>query len=83
MGVDLLREIPGKVETGGTVVGAELTTHAGVHVREAEGEHDRWRRIRGRRYEPGSPISVPSRRTVFRETWERRMPRESRLRTID
>ena len=49
MGVDLLREIPGKVETGGTVVGAELTTHAGVHVREAEGQHDWWRQIRGRR----------------------------------
>ena len=49
VGVDLLRGIPGKVETGGTVVGAELSTHMGVHVHEAEGEHDWWRRIRGRR----------------------------------
>ena len=49
VGRDLLREVPGKVKTGGTVVGAELTTHAGVHVRETEGEHDWWRRIRGRR----------------------------------
>ena len=49
VGRDLLREVPGKAEKGGTVVGAELTTHAGIHVREAEGEHDWWRRIRGQR----------------------------------
>jgi len=49
VGVDLLRKIPGKAETGGTVVGAELTTHAGVQVSETEGEHDWWQQIRGRR----------------------------------
>jgi hypothetical protein len=41
--------MPGKAEAGGTVVGAELTTHAGVHVRQTEGQYDWWRNIRGRR----------------------------------
>ena len=49
VGRDLLREVPGKAEKGGTVVGAKLPAHAGVHVHEAEGEHDWWRRIRGQR----------------------------------
>ena len=49
VGKDLLRKIPGKVETGGTVIGAELTTDAVVLGREAEGRHDWWRRIRGGR----------------------------------